>query len=86
MTDNIEREKFDVYWGERRWPLERITNPSGYVEYKNAAVQNIWMGWQARAAASPDESRDIEMIEYAIDNRVLSAEQILAAFNESRKR
>lgn len=36
--------------------------------------------------AAPDESRDIEMIEYAIDNRMLSAEQILAAFNESRKR
>lgn len=51
MTDQQKvREAFEAYWSEHSWNVERIDNPSGYVEYKNHDLHHIWMGWQAALA------------------------------------
>lgn len=68
MTDQTEREKFEAYYGERGWPMARIDNPSGYIEYIDQRTHRIWMGWQSRAELDThDEARDLALIKFVCE-------------------
>ena len=67
MTDQQKvREAFEAYWSERSWNVERIDNPSGYVEYKNHDLHHIWMGWQAALAHASSEDNGGEVVAWIV--------------------
>ncbi|HEX7892556.1 MAG TPA: hypothetical protein VF447_00100 [Terriglobales bacterium] len=70
-----EREKFEAAW-RKEYPLHGATtfkrsgfNPDAYV---NTRVQDGWLMWQARAAASAQASGQ------AVDKDYVSREQVIA--------
>ena len=40
-------EAFRKWASERGWNIERINNPSGYIEFANGETDVLWCGWQA---------------------------------------
>jgi hypothetical protein len=61
-TTEQDRAAFEVFFGERGWKIDRIDNPSGYVEFKNHDTMQMWIGWRAALAYARERQAEREKL------------------------